>query len=175
MKHSSDLLNSTLQSLFVRSVHVEHQPIHLLQNFLLFEPLVAETWPQLGRWVKNKNAPNANYKFPNVNSFDCKRNLKNSQQLMCLGYLPVFPLLCTVLDSAIGLSQPSSCRFWYCARTWVKVSSMSTGDCLALLHDGYLFPQFRWFRVPACKTDTEMSSRVPSPPKTTLRLIRILL
>lgn len=102
------------------------------------------------------------------------------------GYIPVFPLLCTVLDSAVGFSQPSSCRFWYCILTWVKVSSMSTGDCLALLHDGYLFPQFRWFRVPACNIDTEISLRasatpphqLPTPPptkKTTLMLIKILL
>lgn len=69
-----------------------------------------------------------------------------------------------MLDSAVGFSQPSSCRFWYCALTWVKVSSMSTGDCLALLHDGYLFPQLRWFRVPACETDTEVRSRASASP-----------
>lgn len=61
---------------------------------------------------------------------------------------PVFPLLWMVLDSAVSLSQPSNCRFWYCSLTWVKDSSMSTGDCLALLQDGYLLPQLRWFRVP---------------------------
>lgn len=69
--------------------------------------------------------------------------------------IPVFPLLWMVLDSAVSLSQPSSCRFWYCTLTWVNVSSMSTGDCLALLQDGYLFPQLRWFRVPVCETECE--------------------
>lgn len=67
--------------------------------------------------------------------------------------IPVFPLLWMVLDSVISFSQPSSCRFWYCGLTWVNISSMSTGDCLALLQDRYLLPQLRWFRVPICETE----------------------
>lgn len=67
--------------------------------------------------------------------------------------IPVFPLLWMVLDSAVSFSQPSSCRFWYCSLTWVKVSSMSTGDCLALLQDVYFLPQLRWFRVPVCERE----------------------
>lgn len=69
--------------------------------------------------------------------------------------IPVFPLLWIVLDSAVSLSQPSSCRFWYCSLTWVNNSSTSRGDCLALLQDGYFLPQLRWFRVPAWKWQRE--------------------
>lgn len=65
--------------------------------------------------------------------------------------VPVFPLLWMVLDSAVTLSQPSSSRFWYCSLTWVNVSSMSTGDCLALLQTGYFLPQLRWLSAPACE------------------------
>lgn len=69
--------------------------------------------------------------------------------------IPVFPLLWMVLDSAVSLSQPSSCRFWYWGLTWVNVSSMSTGDCLALLQVGYFLPQLRWFRAPVFETERE--------------------
>lgn len=69
--------------------------------------------------------------------------------------IPVFPVLWMVLDSAVSLSQPSSCRFWYCRRTWVNVSSMSTGDCLAPLQNRYFLPQLRWFRVPVYRRERE--------------------
>lgn len=79
----------------------------------------------------------------------------DSNELLNEPNVPVFPLLWMVLDSAVGLSQSSSWRFWYWGLTWVNVSSMSTGDCLALLQVGYFLPQLRWFRAPVFETERQ--------------------